>query len=143
MNRAYLLLFSALAGCESTPIPSLPASALRQGKLLPTSEMSIVPTVPVSRDDAFRIAGQYFHTFFGDCGGVGGPTEADEAWLFSTAVGFAGAKGPTIVVAKSGLCVFARGKAPIFWIDGRWRFDATRYRTFFSNNDVEGHTPKG
>jgi hypothetical protein len=46
-------------------------------------------------------------------------------------VGYAGTKGGDILVAKSGTCVFVKDGAVVFWIDGRWRFDAEKYRSLF------------
>jgi hypothetical protein len=93
--------------------------------------MAFAPSGPVSSDAAAQIAREYFHTFFGDCGGIGAAEEREEVWLFPTAVGYAGTKGGDILVAKSGTCVFVKDGAVVFWIDGRWRFDAEKYRSLF------------
>lgn len=90
-----------------------------------------------SQETAARVARGYFHTFLGDCGDVDFAKEEADAWVFRTVVGFAADKGPDIVVSKAGTWVFTKGGAVCYWIDGRWRFDASRYRTFFHNDDVE------
>ncbi len=123
MKLAAVIILLGLTGCAVTDVAP-------QG-LMPADEMVTAPTAPLTRDQATRIASDYFHTFFGDCGGMTPEGETPDAWLFSTVIGFSADPGPKIRVAKSGATVSATGYATVYWSDGKWRYDATRYRTFF------------
>lgn len=135
------LLCFICAGCASVSVPKAPEADAARVRLHATDEMTYSPSGSVSSEAAARIACEYFHTFFGDCGGIGAAEDRKDVWAFPTAVGFAGTKGRDILVAKSGTCVFVKGGAVVFWIDGRWRYDRTKYRGFF-DVDLPGDSGK-
>ena len=56
---------------------------------------------PFSQADAERLASEQFQRRFGACGMVIFKGRKFEAWIFETRIGYAGSKGPDIVVFSS------------------------------------------
>lgn len=119
------------AGCASVTAPKAPQSAMEKAGLRTMESMTLAPHAPVSSQEAASIAREYFHVFFGNCGGIDAAKERGDYWAFPTFVGYGATKGTDILVAKSGTCVFAQGDAAMFWIEGHWKYDRTKYPTFF------------